>query len=440
MKNSQSNSNSRFTSRFDYLAKRNWVRQYLDFDINTYRILPGEERAWKIFHDAATHVPAYKDFIKKHGIDHKKVKNFSDIPITDKKNYIQAYPLKDRVWQSGGIIAMSSGTSGEPTFWPRGGYQEFEQAVTHEMLYRKYFEIQKYKTLMLVCFPMGMYISGVATLIPSWLVGQKYPNLTLVSVGNRQADILKALAHLKNDYEQIALVGHPFIIKDVLERVKLKHQRVRIMCCSEGFSEDWRNYVEKLADAKVFNTYGSSELLLMGYELPGKAGYSYNPFIRYVESVSGELIFTAASGVPLVRFNLHDAGTVKGNTITLKGRSDHTIIMYAANIYPEHVRVGLNRKSWYSKFTGKFSMEKKYTRSRDEQLAINIELRSGIKSNRILTARIQESVTENLKRINHEYLDTFNRFGKKVIPVIKLLPYQEPKYFPQGLKPRYILT
>lgn len=441
---------------------KNWVLEYYGFDVELFEKLLqtkpatfwytlGQQRALNIFHHAARRVPAYQDFLKGHGVDSKKIKtieDFTTVPATDKHNYIQAYPLAARSWDGKldrqSLVAISSGTSGEPTFWPRGGYQEFEQAIIHEVLYRAHFQIHKRRTLMLICFPMGVYVSGIATLIPSWLVAQKYPNLSLVSVGNKQTDILKALANLKDGYEQIALVGHPFIIKDVLEtakreKISLKNHRVGVMCCSESFNEDWRTYVEKLANAKIFNTYGSSELLLIGYEMPSKKGYWYNPLLRYAEMQNNELLFTAASGVPLIRFNLHDTGSVKNNIITLQGRSDHTVIFYAANIYPEHIRAALNRKTWYGKLTGKFTMEKTSLRNRDEALTIHIELRSGIKPNKVLTDAIGREVVATLKRINLEYVDITARFGSRVIPRIVLHPYQEPKYFPLGLKPRYII-
>src|SRR3989344_5027199 len=180
-------------SIFDYKKSRNWIEEFYKFDTAEFeKIKVSEEvavgRAWSIFRDAAERVPAYKDFLKKHGVDHKKVRDFSEIPVTAKKNYIQTYPLEQRCWNGNldgqSLIAVSSGTSGEATYWPRGGYQEFEQAVTHEFLYRKYFEIHKHKTLIIIGFPMGVYVSGIATLLPSWLVAQKYPNVTIVSVGN----------------------------------------------------------------------------------------------------------------------------------------------------------------------------------------------------------------------------------------------------------------
>ena len=109
--------------------------------------------------------------------------------------------------------------------------------------------------------------------------------------------------------------------------------------------------------------------------------------------------------MPLIRFDLHDAGGVleyddvisilkesalnpydrlrqagwnkqpwKLPFVYLHGRSDQTLIFYAANIYPEQVKYALNEPIAFKNLTGKFQMEKKYTISMDEELIIHIEL------------------------------------------------------------------
>ena len=112
----------------------------------------GEKRALKLFHFTAECVPAYKDFLKINKIDPKKVKSILDfglIPPTDKKNYIEKYPLRMRAINGSlndvKIIASSSGTTGTPNYWPRGKYQEQEANLTHELLYKSLFKIDKYK-------------------------------------------------------------------------------------------------------------------------------------------------------------------------------------------------------------------------------------------------------------------------------------------------------
>ena len=62
----------------------------------------GEKQALKIFHTMAKHVPAYKDFLKKNNISPSKIKKFSDflqVPITNKENYLQHYPIRALCWK-----------------------------------------------------------------------------------------------------------------------------------------------------------------------------------------------------------------------------------------------------------------------------------------------------------------------------------------------------
>ena len=497
-------------TRFDFSKPQNWTQSFLNFDITEFeRLLRekpetfwwqiGKERALDLFHKAAVRVPAYKDFLRRHKILHKKIRtiqDFQQVPFTDKKNYIRKYSLEKRCWDGqlhpANILAMSSGTSGEPTFWPRSGFQEFEAAIIHELLYRYLFDIQKYSTLLIIGFPMGLYISGVATLFASWLVSQKGYSLTIASIGTNKEDILKVSRLLQKGYQQIILAGHPFFMKDVIETgkeagVHWEKKQIKLIFCSEGFSEEWRKHVlsqikTSLKPTAIVSTYGSSEFLLMAHETPASTSlkdvieknknvkaellwrwsssnlFQYNPFLRYIESVKDELLFTAASGIPLVRYNLHDMGRIISLEaakrampklkprwqlpfLALGGRSDYTIVFYAANIYPEHIRQALDHKPFLSKITGKFVMRKDYTRKMEEFLEINIELRNNIRLDSSFSRDIQKRVFDHLQKVNMEYLDMSSRHvGKsRSIPRIKLWPYQHEKYFKPGLKPRYIL-
>ncbi|MDR3642060.1 MAG: hypothetical protein P4L74_00330 [Candidatus Doudnabacteria bacterium] len=490
----------------------NWVTDYYRLDIKTIEQdlknqtgniwqTQSEKRALDIFHQAAKRVPAYKDFLHQHKIRPEKIKSikdFSQVPATDKKNYIFKYPLKMRAWDGklnqGKIIASSSGTTGSSNFWPRGRGQELKAAVTHELLYKNFFEIDKYQTLLIIGFPMGVYVSGMATVLPSWLVAQKYP-LTVMSVGNNKTETLKAIKNLHKLYQQIIFVGHPFFIKDVIETgksagVDWKKIKLRLMFCSEGFNEAWREHLMDEAGIKnkfgsTLSTYGSSEMLLMAFETPmsislkqlaenkpslfGRAHapnvFQYNPLLRYVEGVNRELIFTSDSGLPLIRFNLHDSGKTlnfkqaataldSGNKnwranikpwplwqlpfLALWGRSDHTIIFYAANIYPEHIHAALHQKPFLRNLTGKFTLHKGYKKNMDEFLEINIELRPNVKKQNTMAKNIQQAVVEKLEGINMEYQFLRNHLEKDLVPRVKLHPYQHPAYFKPGLKPKYI--
>lgn len=510
--------------KLDFRKKKNWISEFSSFNTGAFaRLLQtapesfwmkeGEKRALQIFHEASRRVPAYKDFLKKHKIDPTKVrtiKDFARIPTTDKRNYINAYSLKDRSWDGtiadAKLAAVSSGTTGEPTFWTRGSYQEYEAAIIHELIYRHSFDIDKYRTLLVIGFPMGVYVSGIATFMPSMMVADKPGyNMTVVSAGNNKAEILRAVKNLQGEYEQIVLVGHPFFIKDVVETgkrdgIRWSKTKLRFMFCSEGFNEVWRKYVIK-ESGQDFNlrttvsTYGSSELLLMAWETPlsiyirnlmQKSGdfrkkitdtrwvpsiFQYNPLMRWIESEEGSLVFTSASGLPLIRYNLHDGGEVLPFSkatgalnefhknwrsefaredsrnftwqlpfIKLGGRTDQTMIFYAANIYPEHIHLALNHKPFLEKITGKFVMHKHYLKNMDEYFEINIELRPGVQPSKIFERELQRHITAKLKEINMEYLFITTHNKKDLRPHIALRSYQDEKYFKVGMKPKYIAT
>ena len=468
----------------------------------------GAQKALRIFHDAAVRVPAYRDFLKHAQVDHEHIvtiEDFAGVPITTPENYIAAYPLEKRCWDgklsATQFVATSSGTKGEPKYWPRNGQQDYEQALTHEFLYRTCFQIDQRTTLLLIGFPMGIYISGMATVLPSWLTALEHPGLTVMSIGNNKSEMVRAVKNLSVSYEQTILIGHPFFIKDVIETgsregIVWARKNLGLLFCSEGFTEEWRQYVGKKAgmhpaDLRMFNTYGSSEMLLMAYETSMSIGvkallerdadflqaltgdpiapqlFQYNPLLRYIESVEGELVFTCASGLPLIRFNLHDRGQVfslqhvesvvhtsfktsagrslraKGTIaqlplVALWGRSDHSLKFHGANIYPEHVKVGISDKQFLEALTGKFTLRKFLSRNMDQFLEINVELCPGIRESKQLKDQIQERIIETLYRVNLEYKDMSTHLKKDVRPRIVLRPYQHPRYFKPGLKPRYI--
>jgi phenylacetate-CoA ligase len=463
-----------------------------------------EKKALGLFHAAAERVPAYRAFLKTAKINHtrvKTIKDFASVPTTDAKNYIARYPIQDRCWDgnlSGAqLIATSSGTTGEPKYWPRSIEQDLEAAVVHRFLYKEYFGADAHSTLFLIGFPMGIYISGMATVLPSWLTSFKNKKMTIMCVGNNKKEMLRAAENLSGEYEQTVLIGHPFFIKDVIETgvregVAWSKKNLGLMFCSEGFTEEWRSYIAERAGIRpgamrIFNTYGSSEMLLMGYEtrfsieikkraeknqtfLSALTGdvmppqlFQFNPFFRYIESIDRELIFSSASGIPLIKFNLHDRGEVRSFEevrqtlqtfrftpvspikrahplpfVALWGRTDQTIKFHGVNIYPEHIEMALMEKPLMRLLTGKFVIRKFLDRGMDQRWEINIELSQGARSSAPMARNIQTRIIEKLGKINLEYLDMSSHIKKDVRPVIKLWPYQDANYFKQGLKPHYI--
>jgi hypothetical protein len=85
-----------------------------------------QDRVVELFRGAARDVPAYREFLTSRGIDSADVKTYADfqtLPLTTNQNYMLAYPLptltRDGRLAECEMVAVSSGSTGRPLFWPR---------------------------------------------------------------------------------------------------------------------------------------------------------------------------------------------------------------------------------------------------------------------------------------------------------------------------------
>lgn len=325
------------------------VEQYLKQDNKLDN--DGFEEALSLFHQAAEGVPAYKDFLKKHKIDHTKVKTqseFREVPIIDKKNYLRSYPLKALCW-SGKlndlyILSSSSGSTGEPFIWPRGEEQELEGALNFEVIFNKIFRSDEYSSLYLNCFSMGTWISGPFVLAcAEYLTRKGYPILTVTPALDKGVTF-SLLKNLAPSFDQIVISGYPPFIKDLLDAgqsngINWKKYQVKFLFAAEGFSEEWRNYIHRMVGSQdsyssSVNIYGSADAGILAHETPtttlirrniaNKKGLTealfsdtrmptlaqYDPRLKYFEEVEAHVIFTTRSGIPLIRYSIGDDGGV----------------------------------------------------------------------------------------------------------------------------------
>src|SRR5690349_21799246 len=98
----------------------------LDTVLTRHLRLDPREEALAVFHRVETSVPAYRRFLLDHGVDPAQVRTFADferLPETTKQGYILCHPLADLCrggeLSSCDMVAVSSGSTGKPTFWPR---------------------------------------------------------------------------------------------------------------------------------------------------------------------------------------------------------------------------------------------------------------------------------------------------------------------------------
>jgi phenylacetate-CoA ligase len=85
-----------------------------------------DETVLALFRDVAANVPAYRDYLEACGVDPSGVTSldaFGQLPLVTKEDYVRRFPLATRC-RHGRLdgcdqLAVSSGSTGEPTIWAR---------------------------------------------------------------------------------------------------------------------------------------------------------------------------------------------------------------------------------------------------------------------------------------------------------------------------------
>ncbi|WP_433634413.1 phenylacetate--CoA ligase family protein [Nocardia sp. CA-120079] len=444
---------------------------------------------------AAT-VPAYRAFLAAHGIDPEKITDaaaFRQLPLTTKTNYHHRYPLPERC--RGGdltncdLIAVSSGSTGTPTFWPRTAADEAASTRRFAQVLVDGFGAATTRTLAVVCFPLGTWVGGLYTLSCLRALAAQLP-LTIVAPGNNKAEILRVIPELGSHVDQVVLLGYPPFLKDVIDTglragVEWSGYSVKLVLAGEVISEQWRDLMalrtglDPVRD--VASLYGTADGGVLGNETPlsvrirrflgeHRAGeelfgsrrlptlLQYDPADRYFESIDGTLAFTADSGVPLIRYHIADDGGVVAHADMLAfcaahgldlgaetgpelpfvyvfGRSLHAVSIFGANVIAETVTVGLEQPGVSEWVTGKFVLEVWETADQDRTLRVTVELVPDEPNTPERTRRVAESIRDELLRRNSEYAHYVP--PERQLPHVELRPTGDPDYFPIGVKHRY---
>lgn len=278
-----------------------------------------------------------------------------------------------------------------------------------------------------------------------------------------------------------------------------KKQSIKFIFSAEGFSEDFRDYIAFNSGLKnpyldTLNHYGTVDIGTKSYETPisilirklalkNRELYTalfgdtyklptltqYIPEHFYFEEVNKGLVCTARSGLPLVRYDLKDNGGIhnfdkilkicKDNGIDLLAeakkvgisgtvwkipfvyvfeRSDMSVSFYGANIYPELVKKVVQNNIFNSFFTGKCTLEIKYTNKQNQSLFIHLELRKNITGDVELKNTLKTEIIKKLLMENSEYRNNYEQLGKKAIPKILFWAYENANYFKSNGKQKWV--
>jgi len=332
-------------------ALQRFLETPLDRLVETDGSANGATRTLALFHEMVVRVPAYRRFLDEHGIDPAMIRSEPDLtklPLTDKANYMLRHPLADlcrdgRI-ESCDMMAVSSGSTGKPTFWPRFMSDELAIAVRFEQAFHDSFAADRRRTLAVVCFALGTWVGGLfTTSCCRYLAAKGYP-VMVVAPGNNKPEIWRVVRELAPQFEQTVLLGYPPFLKDVIdggiaEGIDWRPFRVKLVLAGEVFSEEWRDLVGARAGIAepAFGSvalYGTADAGVLGNETPlsivirrylgrnpdaARALFGesrlptlvqYDPQMRYFETRDGTLLFSGSNGVPLLRYHIADNGGI----------------------------------------------------------------------------------------------------------------------------------
>lgn len=423
---------------------------------------------------------------------------FRSLPLITKENYTRAFPLPSLCWDGEiaamDFIACSSGSTGTPSFWLRRGIDELSITTRFEQIFQDAFQLKHRSTLAIVCFALGTWVGGMFTsFCCRYLAAKNYP-LTVIAPGNHRDEILRVVSALAPHYEQIVLLGYPPFLKDVIDfgvtqGVDWPKYQPKLILAGEVFSEAWRDMVAErigsTSPATDFSSlYGTADAAVLAQETPlsitirrflsqrphlaeqlfGESRLptlaQYDPYSRYFEEVEGTLVVTANNGMPLIRYHIADKGGIipyhrmiewletqglhlgsllqsarQQPFVYLFGRANFVLSYFGANIFPEHISIGLEQPEINKFVSGKFVMMKEEGVTQRPKWKLVIELSPGKHPTSQLSEQIIRQVLAQLERFNSEFINYVPK--EYQVPEIEFRATADAEYFPAGVKHRY---
>jgi len=464
----------------------------------------GRTKAFIYVRAVAETVPAYAQFLKKHQVSLTSIKSLRDfnlLPQTSKENYILAYPLQERVVNGklprAGNIDESAGSTGKATMWVRSFKEEkkLNRLITFALDYTFNSFKKKKNVVILNCWSNGPWATGIKFAF----IAQ---HSTLVkAIGTNKENVIDTIETLGKDCEYV-ICGYPPFTKEVIDYgeergINWGEYRLDIVTGGEGFSEGWRDFMReriKGSQGEVYSAYGASDIdigvafetdftiavrkkltndselrnQVLGDDRTPLFVGQYNPLIYYIEqSASGELLFTLISkhtASPKIRYNLKDSGHILsfaqakalltekeqaryiGNKamrlpfIIIYGRSDGTISLDGANIFPSDVQHGLFSSS-LAKYIHSFFLDTMYAEDKSMFFAVHLELteKSEVSIfNKQQLATAEEGIATYLLTVNRDYRESYENNKAALAPRIQLHPYGDALFSQNKTKLKHV--
>ncbi len=465
----------------------------------------GEKRAVKVARVARSRTRAYADFLTSRGLGDIRLTSMDDfrrLPVIDKANYVDCYPLEQLVLDSdfchAYTIEKSSGHAGTSYYWLRLPQEDAMFPRYLEFAFCQYYGLTGESTLILITLALGTWTSGekFAQALRQVAASGKY-RMTVMAPGTNLDEILEIVSDLGSHYDRVIMIGYPPFIKSVIDEgtrqgIDWTSMSMKLAVGGESYSEQWREHMASVLglDSRkdllaISGGYGAADVgMSVGREYPitvmirklcmddpelalalfkdprGRNGVlpglvQYNPNTSFVEEVEQELVFTVLSGIPLVRYNIHDHGGVLTFTEMIRalrdhgydvaerlaevgygrehiwqlpffyvfGRSDGTVSIVGANIFPENIQAVLSEAGDQDALTFRLSVVTNADYS--QQLAVALEHhapRLTRSETSALETHYHTTLVNGLLKLNQDFKDAYEDNPECADPIVNVYP------------------
>ncbi len=447
--------------------------------INKLRWFNGYAKAYQQFYAAKKNVPAYKLFLNEKKFTgpsvHKFIPSISEIPFTDKENYVKQYSIEQRcvngrMPDNEVVIDESSGSSGVPTNWVRGKRERETNGRIIQLGIRTLYPDEP--LFVINAFALGPWATGVNVTMSC----VKFSKLK--SLGPDKSKILNTLTYFGTSHHYLVM-GYPPFLKSLVETsdIDWAQYNVTLIFGGEAMTESMRDYLFSKGIKSVYSSYGASDIELnmafesdfsislrrllrdheglrkkvLKYEGPLPMIFQFNPSDFLIENnKEGELIITICRDgyiAPKIRYNIHDKGHIVNYKDLLHlldeagisrdklmkpktdlpilfhyGRTDNTVSYFGANISPTDIQEVIFQFPSLASSIHSFYININEDETGGKQLEILLELNEPYSSEEMPS--IQEEFFQKLTLINQDFREAIKMVPEKYKPMLTWVPYK----------------
>jgi len=427
---------------------------------NGFRRFNSTARTYAEFLKARRKIPAYRDFLKRHGFEKMTYRGLmpklETIPVMDKENYVKWYPLEERciygkIPHKDVVIDESSGSSGTPTNWVRGKIERKRNAKFIQFGMRNL--LGKDPMFIINAFALGPWATGMNISMSCVKFSM------LKSLGPDENKIINTLLQFGTQHHYV-IMGYPPFLKLLVDKAPIDWQnyRVTFIFGGESMSEGMRVYLLKKGIRNIYSSFGASDLELnisaendftisirrLIWEnkefrericrFTGAVPmlFQYNPSDFLIETSSeGELIISITRPhyiAPKIRYNIHDRGHIvhleevyavmaelgisedaiqKPKTdlplLFHYGRADLTVSFFGSNISPTDIQETIFSKPEFSEIIHSFQIHINESKDGDKQLYICLENKVGVNTLSLPEEEFAVAFFDQLAEINQDF-------------------------------------